>query len=297
MGVTLHYEGQVRDPRCCEQLLATAQAFAERQGWRAEAIRRAHTTLTRKIRGEQQVYAGPTAGVTLFAHQQAEPLRLELDRDLYLQGWTKTQFAPPEVHVQMVALLRMLQPFFRELIVRDEGEYWETADLDRLRAHLLVTSETLAVIQPSPRARTNPLVQRAYGLLERQQWPQLLEELARVEAAGELDGCRPVVRAAALGMKADALEHTGDVAGALALILAAVDLHDSSSLHFADFVLRHDLRDHYRPAEAVLARALEVGGAGDIDRLTPDQKAMMAPVLDTIAELRRRAGDPGLPTS
>jgi hypothetical protein len=293
MGVTLHYEGQVRDPRACEQLLATAEAFAQRQGWRMEPIRRAHTTLTRVIRGESQVYAGPTAGVTLFAHERAEPVRLELGRDLFVQGWTKTQLAPPEVHVQIVSLLRLLQPFFRDLTVRDEGEYWETADLALLCAHLRETTEILAAIQaPSPRPprRTNPLVQRAYGLLERQQWPQLLEEVARLDAAGELDSCRPVVRAAALGMKADALEHMGDLPGALALVLASLDLHDSSSLHFADFVLRHDLREHYGHAEAVLAGALEVAAAADIDQLTPDQKAMMAPVLETIAELRRRAG-------
>jgi hypothetical protein len=42
-----------------------------------------------------------------------------------------------------VKLLRAFEPFFRELNVQDEGEYWETEDEDRLAEHLRWCEEAI----------------------------------------------------------------------------------------------------------------------------------------------------------
>lgn len=51
--------------------------------------------------------------------------------------FVKTQFGSVEGHVALVELLAALKrEYFPDLEVRDEGEYWETRDLERLRAKI-----------------------------------------------------------------------------------------------------------------------------------------------------------------
>ena len=68
--------------------------------------------------------------------EDCDPVRLEFDSDLYVQEFTKTQFAGPQVHLKVLELLKALRPFFRDLRVEDEGEYWETGNLQGLIEHL-----------------------------------------------------------------------------------------------------------------------------------------------------------------
>jgi hypothetical protein len=81
-------------------------------------------------------------------------VRLEFDRDLYIQEFTKTQFAGVECHLKVVGLLRAIRPFFRELEVEDEGEFWETNDQAILVAHM---DRTRKVIEEE--LRKNPSAQ------------------------------------------------------------------------------------------------------------------------------------------
>jgi hypothetical protein len=146
MGVTIHYEGTLRDQGAYERLVVATEAFAASQGWRTEPIRKVHATLSRFVDEEERIYEGPTAGLTVFPHEQAEPVELEFDDSLFTQGYTKTQFAPADIHVKVVELLRVLEPLFVELKVYDEGEYWETRDLTRLRSHIGFVDEALAAM-------------------------------------------------------------------------------------------------------------------------------------------------------
>jgi hypothetical protein len=72
----------------------------------------------------------------LYIHEDCDTVRLEFDRDLYIQEFTKTQFAGIDCHLKVVDLLRAIQPFFRELKVEDEGEFWETKDRAVLVEHM-----------------------------------------------------------------------------------------------------------------------------------------------------------------
>lgn len=44
----------------------------------------------------------------------------------------KTQFAPLEVHIAVVALLKRLAPYFEYFDVEDEGDFFETEDISVL---------------------------------------------------------------------------------------------------------------------------------------------------------------------
>lgn len=135
MGVTIHFEGRLRDESSFEHVMRAAAALAEREGWMRETIDESAITLQR-VRDEQDWdYSGPAKGIALYPHENSEPLRLEFDRDLIVQEYIKTQFAPPDIHIEIVKFLKEIAPFFESLTVEDEGEYWETGDPGILENH------------------------------------------------------------------------------------------------------------------------------------------------------------------
>jgi hypothetical protein len=137
MGITLHYKGNLRDKAALAGVLRTAKCFAESKGWRTESIDEADVTLIRVAEDESEsTYQGPTVGITIYPHPDCEPLRLDFDRELFVQGYTKTQFAGAETHVQVVELLADLKQFFGIFDVFDESGYWDTRDETVLRQHL-----------------------------------------------------------------------------------------------------------------------------------------------------------------
>ncbi len=143
MGVTIHFEGQLKGEAAYQGLISTASSFAKKENCPAEVIESAEATLLR-VRDEQDCdYTGPVKGIALHIHEDCDPVRLEFDRDLYVQEFTKTQFAGVECHLKVVDLLRAIQPFFRNLKVEDEGEYWETNDHTILAAHMDRTREVI----------------------------------------------------------------------------------------------------------------------------------------------------------
>jgi hypothetical protein len=80
-------------------------------------------------------YHGSVRGIEVAPHRDCEPLRLEFDEDQYIQEFTKTQFAPVEVHIQIVELLKQLESNFEELTVDDEGQFYKSGNLHLLKEH------------------------------------------------------------------------------------------------------------------------------------------------------------------
>jgi hypothetical protein len=111
---------------------------------------------------EEWNYSGPVKGIVLYPGEYCEPVRLEFDRDLYVQEYTKTQFAGLETHFKVVELLTGLMPFFRNLRVQDEGEYWETRNVQMLTGHMKAVQNVIdAELDKNPSARAK--VKRADG--------------------------------------------------------------------------------------------------------------------------------------
>lgn len=79
---------------------------------------------------------GADKGIKIQPDENSDPLWLEFDKNNYIQEYCKTQFAGIDVHVQIISLLKEIQPHFTELQVKDESEYWETENKSLLQESL-----------------------------------------------------------------------------------------------------------------------------------------------------------------
>lgn len=136
MGITIHFEGRLKDEASLEAVLGLTKRFCDERSWPYEAINQPHVTLNRVRDEKDWNYVGPTKGIEVQPHENSEPFRLEFDKDLYVQEYTKTQFAPVDIHLGLVELLQQLAPYFASLEVIDEGEFFETSDRATLEGHL-----------------------------------------------------------------------------------------------------------------------------------------------------------------
>ena len=136
MGVTIHFEGRLKNEASLEAVLAETRNFCDEHSWPYESINEPHVKLSRVRDEKDWDYEGPIRGIAVQPHENSEPLRLEFDEDLYIQEYTKTQFSPIEIHVELVKLLRRLQPHFEHFEIIDEGEFFETGDKETLDHHI-----------------------------------------------------------------------------------------------------------------------------------------------------------------
>ena len=137
MGVTIHFEGHLADQTAFNRLMEAAQNIAVTNGWLHEHISSDEATLLRVGSNEEAIdYVGPTRGLLIRVHDDCDPIRLEFDQSFYLQEFVKTQFAGTAIHIHVVETLQRLRPFFAEFKVEDEGEFWETGNLELLLEHI-----------------------------------------------------------------------------------------------------------------------------------------------------------------
>jgi hypothetical protein len=156
MGVTIHFEGALKDEVAFDQLLTSVQAFAQSRTWLTERMEPDVKKLMRLLRETEEDwdYVGPVKGLILYVHDDCDPVRLEFDENLYVQEFVKTQFAGTAIHVTVIEFLRSIECFFERLYVNDEGEYWDAANLEELSGH--IESCRMAIereLQKDPEAR------------------------------------------------------------------------------------------------------------------------------------------------
>lgn len=136
MGVTVHFEGQLTNEAAYDKIIQVASSIAGAEGWPIEPITSVVVTLPRVRDEKNWDYTGPVKGIVIYVHEDCDPVRLEFDRDLYVQEFTKTQFAGVQIHLKVLKLLKAIEPLFRNLTVEDEGEWWETQDTAKLAEHM-----------------------------------------------------------------------------------------------------------------------------------------------------------------
>ena len=136
MGITIHFEGTLKDETAYEAVVSEASKLATEMSWPARAISEENVTLLR-VKGEEDWdYVGPAKGIEIRPHESSEPLRLIFDKELYVQDYIKTQFAPVEIHVTVSNFLKRLEQHFERFEVTDEGEYYDTNDLEKLKDNI-----------------------------------------------------------------------------------------------------------------------------------------------------------------
>jgi hypothetical protein len=153
MGVTIHFEGQLSGEASYQDLMSLVLAMAGAEGWRTESIASEEVILLR-VRDEQNWDdTGPVKGVVVHLHEDCDPVRLEFDLNLYIQEFSKTQFAGAQIHIGVLKLLKAVEPFFRILKVEDEGEWWETKDMQLLTDHFARSQKAIeAELRKTPSA-------------------------------------------------------------------------------------------------------------------------------------------------
>ena len=102
----------------------------------------------------------PLKGILIRVHPKCETLSFLFDsegnirnlvlmvvqKDLITGQFVKTQFAPFEIHIVIVKLLKYLsKKYFESFEVIDEGEYWQTGDEELLKANLEFLGEVITV--------------------------------------------------------------------------------------------------------------------------------------------------------
>lgn len=153
MGITIHYKGKLENlellPLMLEELIDISrimnwQYYVLDEDWSTPSTVRLLTS------GEENEIAGHLAlkGISMDLHPSCESLSLFFTAEGVLASpmsvimlnegsitksdvWNfiKTQFAPPDVHISVIKLFKYVKKrYIPNLEVRDEGEYWDTAD-------------------------------------------------------------------------------------------------------------------------------------------------------------------------
>jgi hypothetical protein len=149
MGLTVHYRGKIRDYALVDELVTEVEDFSRNQNWRYHLLTPGINTPLKSINQEDPEPL-PTVKGIILSPDKCEPIILTFlddgricspfmppmeDLDGLPYMWTKTQYAGIDVHRSFINLLRQLnEKYFSQLIVVDEGQYWETNDEEVLQS-------------------------------------------------------------------------------------------------------------------------------------------------------------------
>ncbi|MGM0620754.1 MAG: hypothetical protein ACQETJ_06905 [Bacteroidota bacterium] len=139
MGISIHYKGKLDSPKLVKSFCEEVQDIAQSMEWEFTVI------------GPELKDKNGLKGLIIKPHEKAELLQFAFDKKGYLRNallleyenindnytffnHIKTQFAPIEIHVAVIKLLKYLkEKYMHNLEVNDEGLFWETGDIDILK--------------------------------------------------------------------------------------------------------------------------------------------------------------------
>ncbi|MEJ8303123.1 hypothetical protein [Saccharibacillus sacchari] len=107
MGVTIFYKGTLKSTEDRDILIEKVKVFCAEHNWPYEEI------------------DGIEKGIWAAPHPESESVRFVFDGKLRMDDFTKTAFAPDEIHERIVELLYAVKPHFRRLTVLDEAKMWD----------------------------------------------------------------------------------------------------------------------------------------------------------------------------
>lgn len=129
MGVTIHFEGRLKTVSDLDKVINLGLEFAKRKSSEVIKLDSAEKLLKRVKDDKDWDYQGEVRGIQFQPHENSDPLVLEFDRDLYIQEYCKTQFSGVSTHIEVIQFLREIEPHFDNLVIVDEGEFWESNDI------------------------------------------------------------------------------------------------------------------------------------------------------------------------
>ena len=135
MGVTIHYKGKLNSAYDIDSFCEEMEDISKSMDWK-------HTIIDKFDKNDKI----PVKGIIIRPHEKSESLQLISDQqgnlrnvfafefagedsELTYLNFIKTQFAPVEIHIAVIKLLKYIQQkYISNLDVYDEGEYWQTGD-------------------------------------------------------------------------------------------------------------------------------------------------------------------------
>lgn len=147
MGITIHYQGKINDVSLISKVTGELTDISD------ELEMEYHLIDDSKLN---------IKGILINPHKDCELLSFLFDLstgilkdkiilsfddmgdDHYKYNHTKTQFAPINVHITIIKLLKYLKDkYISDLVVTDEGEYWDTEDAELLQSKFDFLSEMI----------------------------------------------------------------------------------------------------------------------------------------------------------
>jgi len=157
MGITIHFQGRLEETSIINSLVEELKDISKTLNWDWQVLdedwsKPSTAKLSKVKKGEEIIGHLSLKGISMNIHPECEALSLYFDSEgtltepmsiiLYNEGklereniysTVKTQFAPPEVHITIIKLLKYLKMrYIPNLKVIDEGEYWESEDKEKL---------------------------------------------------------------------------------------------------------------------------------------------------------------------
>ena len=169
MGITINFRGTLDDLDKLPELIDELKTIAEAMKWESHEVdddwdepveaSLTHEGGTAHIRGNLGL-----KGIILVPGGGSESLNFCFDKDgnlfsvigkmMVIDGtlseedtwvFVKTQFASPELHAWICGLLKHLKKkYISDLEVIDDGEYWDTGDIDLLRKKMEFLNQKLS---------------------------------------------------------------------------------------------------------------------------------------------------------
>lgn len=135
MGVTIHFQGQLKDRGLLEETVRIIERYAKSRNWGYRKIN------TRQIH--------------ILPSENCDPLHFEFDESAYLEkDFCKTQFAGSDIHIQIIGLFKSITKNFSTLEVFDEGGFWDSGERQELERNFAACVYALErYLQQNPNAR------------------------------------------------------------------------------------------------------------------------------------------------
>lgn len=141
MGITIHYKGKIDDVEMIDNLIYDISDICNDMGWTSTIIQKEKNDINHP----------PIKGIIFTIHKGCDVVGFIFDDNGFLRApisihyydesdkyqlivSVKTQFSSPDIHVVLIKLLKYIKTkYISNLEVTDEGEYWETSDMERLK--------------------------------------------------------------------------------------------------------------------------------------------------------------------
>lgn len=170
MGIVINYRGRLKSVDLIEPFCSELKKIAELMEWPYTVLdedfeKPTAARLEVSNRGCEIVGHLALKGISLNVPNGCSSLGFFFDQNGFLRDliemvgqepfdnenppftFVKTQFAPVDVHIALVKILRYLGgKYFQLFDVIDEGEYWETGDEELLKGKIAFLSQKMDVV-------------------------------------------------------------------------------------------------------------------------------------------------------